>query len=234
MEDLVTSGSVNRDAEDAFFIDEPSQAADPAPRRTLGLLPLAVSGFGLACTLGLVAVVAAGVMGRMDELHQLQRGFAGVAIASPPPIAAPPAAALAAAPAAEPSVEPSVEPTEPSDVVPAEALAPEPVAPPAAPAVRPAAPDPAPDPAPAEAPSPAPDLARVEMLSVEAEGASRLRVKCGGVSVTGTESVEIADFPAGFCTIEVHQFDDTFRMGLGVEESKSLRCGVEDGAFRCS
>jgi hypothetical protein len=209
MENLVTSGDVNYDAENAFFIEEPSHV-DLERRRGLGLLPFVVAGFGLACTLGLAAAVAVGVRWRMDEIRQRQHGFEVEPIASPADLAPPPAA------------EPPEEPAEPSEVVPAAELVPEPVAPPVAPTVRPTAPE------------PASDLARVEVFSVESEGASRLRVRCGEVSVTGTDSVRITDFPAGFCTIEVHQFDDIFRMGLGVEEAKSLRCGVEDGALRCS
>lgn len=134
--------------------------------------------------------------------------------------------------AAEPTPEPAVavaEPTPEPPVVAAEPTSEPPVVE-AGPTPRPVATPPRA----AAQPVVSPDVPRIDELVVSADAASRLTVKCGDVSATGTSSVKLASVPAGLCTFEIVWFDDTYRMGMDVQQAQSLSCAREDGVLRCS
>lgn len=154
---------------------------------------------------------------------------------SPVPLAVPSAVPLevpvAPAPVAAAPVAPA--PVAPAPVAPAP-VAPAPVA--AAPvAPRPAAPAAGtPEPRPAEVLPPIPAGPRIDELVVSAADASRLTVKCNGMSASGTTSARLVKFPAGFCTVEVQWGTDTYRMGMPIEQAQSLQCARVEDVLRCS
>lgn len=211
------------DNEAGFFMGEDTTADLEIPRRRRGLLPMLAVGLGAVSTLALGVVVLAGVAGLGDEVGAWLRTNQ-LALFPEAVLEAPSLDAIIPAIPPEQVAFPVLE-DPPLD----EAAAPAPVQ-----AEAPAVEAPAVEAAPAVLEAPPPDVARVDELVVGAEGASELKVTCGGVSASGASPVRVADFPAGMCTIAVHQFGDTFRMATNVESPQQLQCTVTDGALRCT
>jgi eukaryotic-like serine/threonine-protein kinase len=72
-----------------------------------------------------------------------------------------------------------------------------------------------------------------EGAAVTLEGASYLRVTCGGSSVMGAEAVRVVN-PGGWCVVEAEWLGDTYRTELVVEPGGRFVCMVERGALGCS
>jgi hypothetical protein len=83
-------------------------------------------------------------------------------------------------------------------------------------------------------PPPVPPGPKIDELVVSAEGASKLTVRCNGMSASGSASATLKAFPAGFCTIEAKFGEETHRMGMTVEQVQNVACALQEGVLRCS
>jgi hypothetical protein len=69
---------------------------------------------------------------------------------------------------------------------------------------------------------------------VRLDDASSLVVRCGDVTASGVDAVQIVDFEPGPCRIEARWSAETWRTEVELAPGQDVRCLVEHGALGCS
>lgn len=78
------------------------------------------------------------------------------------------------------------------------------------------------------------DEERIKKAQFTLKEASFLQVSCGDVSISGTSSLRITDFPAGTCEIEAIWLGRSYRARIQLDRPQNVRCRVDAGALQCS
>ena len=73
----------------------------------------------------------------------------------------------------------------------------------------------------------------VKKAHVSAAGATRLEVRCGQDTVTGTASVRLADMPAGRCTATAELSGRSLQGGFELMRPITVQCSAADDRLRC-